>query len=99
MSNHKIQISELKGISILYNEDVYDLAQWLLRLDLARTTPTRIPRHTIYGLANRYAYLTQMDKEEVLQRLAQQGVSLDATIEPDEDLAQHSLHFSVTPNY
>lgn len=87
MGNKKVQIHELKEITILYEGDVYDLARCLLRLDIARSTPTSTRRHTIHGLANRYAYITNMKLPEIVERFVQIGLPLDATIELDEDVA------------
>lgn len=72
---------------ILFEGDVYDLGLWLLRSDVAHSTPTCKPRHTVHGLANRFSYLARMELEEVRQILAQHGLPLDATIERDEDMA------------
>lgn len=86
MRSPKIGVSELKDVSILFEGDIYDLAVWLLRLDLALTTPTSIPRHTLHGLANHYAFLARMEISKVEEAFARGGLPTTGMIERDEDV-------------
>ena len=75
------------AVSVIYEEDVYEPAWWLLRLDIAKSTPSTICRHTIHGLAHHYSSRTNTDVAELHKRFAQAGLPQEATIEPDEDIA------------
>lgn len=86
MKTKKIRLSTFQEFSIVFEGDIYELAQWLLRLDLARSTATHVHRHTVHGLANRYSMLTGTSLDVVCRRLVAHGYDLGATIEPDEDV-------------
>ena len=96
----KIGVSALKVVSIRYEGDLYELGLWLLRLDLARSTPTCIPRHTVHGLANCYSYLAHIDLQEVSEILTRHGLPLGATIERDENMgaSDYPIEHSVSPS-
>jgi hypothetical protein len=83
----KIKVSALKAVSILYEGDIYDLALFLLRLDIARTTRTTTRRHTVHGVASHYATITWMKLEDVEEPLVRHGFSLRASIDSDDDAA------------
>ena len=83
----KIGITTLKGISVLFEDDIYDLAYWLLKTNEARDRGTNsTSRHTVYGLAGVYALAANMNRDEIARALESHGLSLGATIEYDEDV-------------
>ncbi len=82
----KIAVSRLKQVSILYDGDVYEFALWLLRIDTALSTPTTGHRHTLHGVANLYASITRRSLVKIHKRFADEGWSLRATVEFDEDV-------------
>lgn len=84
----KIGIAALKGIAVLFEDDIHDLAYWLLKMndakDKGRNTRSR---HTVYGLAGVYSFATHMNQDEIVSILEDRGLPLGATIEYDDDLA------------
>jgi hypothetical protein len=84
-SIEKIPISRLKGIGIRYEDDLYDLAYVLLKLDDAKgRADGSIHRHTAYGLACCYATLADVPKETVLAEVTRFGIPHRASVEHDE---------------
>ncbi|HET6386524.1 MAG TPA: hypothetical protein VFJ58_24300 [Armatimonadota bacterium] len=81
----RIGISRLKDVSIVFEEDGYTLAAWLLELDLAHSTAACIPRHTLHGLANCCAFLTDIEPSAVEKAFSRYGLPREGTIERDED--------------
>lgn len=80
-----IGVSQLKAVSIYYDGDVHDFALWLLKTDIARSTATAIPRHTLKGLASALARAASHEHGDFCRRFEQQGWSLGSVLEPDQD--------------
>lgn len=80
-----IGVSQLKAVSIYHDGDVHDFALWVLKTDIARSTATATPRHTLKGLANAFARAASHDQRDVCLRFEQQGWSLGTVLEPDKD--------------
>jgi|SRR2546430_2200043 len=60
-------VSKFKGISFRFEDDVYECAWLLLRLDDAKGNGTNtIHRHTVYGLAREFASLADIPEAHVL---------------------------------
>jgi hypothetical protein len=83
----KIGITALKGINILFDDDIYELAYWLLKMNDAknRGTNTR-SRHTVYGVAGIYAMQVRLDRDDIVHLLESHGLPSGATIEYDDDV-------------
>ena len=77
-----IPLSALEGIDILFPNDLYDLAKFLLKADDAKVagTPNR-SRHTLYGLAKCYQRLCNIDGEAISEVLVAHGLSVGDVIE------------------
>jgi hypothetical protein len=83
----KISVAALKGVGILYEDDIYDLACLLLKLDDAQDKGTnRRSRHTVYGVASDYSMLTRQSRDKIVRILERHGLPLGATVEHDEDV-------------
>ena len=85
----KIRVSELKNVRILYKGDIYNLARLLLKMDDARDKGTNLKsRHTIKGLATKFAMLSGMGFDEVEEALLKYGLPFGATVEHDKDVSE-----------
>jgi len=83
----QIRVSELKRVSILCEDDVYDLACLLLRINDARDKGTNCKsRQTVKGVAGKYAMLTNISHSQVEAVFEQHGLPFGATVEHDEDV-------------
>lgn len=81
-------MSTLKGINVLFEDDLYELAFWLLKLDTARDRQTNsTSRYTVYGLAGVYSLCAKLNRDTVIRILESRGLPSGATIEYDEDVA------------
>jgi hypothetical protein len=82
----KISVEALKGVGVLYEGDIYDLACLLLKLNDAQDKGTnRRSRHTVYGVASDYSMLTRESRDKIMHILERHGLPLGATVEHDED--------------
>jgi hypothetical protein len=64
--NDKISVEALKGVGVLYEGDIYDLACLLLKLNDAQDKGTnRRSRHTVYGVASDYSMLTRESRDKI----------------------------------
>lgn len=59
--NEKIHISAFKDIHVHFQGDVYLLATWMAKSDLAKSTPTQQHHTTLRGLAGRFSTLYGID--------------------------------------
>ena len=77
-------VSKFKGISFGFEDDVYECAWLLLRLDDAKGKGTKtIHRHTVYGLARDFASLADIPEAHVLAEFERRKLPLRATVEFD----------------
>ena len=77
-------VSELKGISFRFEDDVYEYAWLLLRLDDAKGKGTNSThRHTLYGLARHYASLADLPESQVLTEFKRRKLPLRACVDFD----------------
>jgi hypothetical protein len=87
-----LPVSRLKGISIYYNNDLYDLASLMLKLNDARSNyegSNSKSRPTINGLAKRFAELINLcspDYAPVMETIKKHRLPLGAMIEFDENI-------------
>ena len=89
MSNEeeRISVEALKGVSVLYEGDVYELAQLLLRVNDAKDKGTnRTSRHTVHGLASAYCNLADVEFENIITVFERHGLSLGAVVEPARNI-------------
>ena len=88
MQKH-VRLSELRDISINFPGDLYVLAAWVLTNDIVWSAHQRnsTRRTTLHGLVGKYSMLTREngDSEKLKSCLVSAGLSLDATLEPDDD--------------
>ena len=83
----KIRVSDLKNVSVLFEGDIYDLARLLLKIDDAKDKGTNArSRHTIKGLAIKFAMLSDIDSVKVEKILLQYHLPFGATVEHDKDV-------------
>jgi len=83
----KISVEALKGVGVLYEGDIYDLACLLLKLNDAQDKGTNHrSRHTVYGVASDYSMLTRESRDKIIRILERHGLPLGATVEHDEDV-------------
>ena len=84
----KIGVTALKGISVLYKDDIYDLACLLLKMNDAKDRGTNSrSRHTVYGLASTYSMIANMSHDAIINIFESHGLPLGATVEHDHDVA------------
>ncbi len=84
----KIGVKTLKGVCVLYEGDIYDLACLLLKVDDAKDRGTnRRSRYTVYGLATTYSMITSVNRDKIIAILEGHGLPLGATVEHDEDMS------------
>src|SRR5436190_23820357 len=87
-------VSGFKGISFRFEDDVYECAWLLLRLDDAKGKGTNtIHRHTVYGLARDFASLADIPEAHVLAEFGRRKLPLRATVEFDAK-AVHAINRS-----
>jgi hypothetical protein len=83
----KIGITALKGVSFLFEDDIYDLAHWLLKMNGAKDKGTNCrSRHTVYGLTAVYSMVADVSRDEIVNILESHGLPLGATVEYDNDI-------------
>src|SRR5947207_11913581 len=75
-------VSGFKGISFRFEDDVYECAWLLLRLDDAKGKGTNtIHRHTVYGLAREFVSLADIPEAHVLTEFERRKLPLRASVE------------------
>ena len=92
-----VRLSELRDISINFHGDLFVLAAWILANDLEWSARQRntFRRTTINGLIKHYLILTGEDAMKIQQRLISAGISLEATLQPDEyQTPNQALHLT-----
>lgn len=81
----KIRVEALRGVQILAEDDLYDLAKLFNRLYQAKASPGVRVRTTSNGLANIYCHRAHVECEQVLGVLHAHGLPPAATIESDDE--------------
>ncbi len=87
----RIKTSELMGISILFENDLYELAHFVVKMHHAQDEKANRKSHgtrqesrsTLLGLAHKYEYLTDVPSDKVKDVIKRAGFSLGATIDDD----------------
>ena len=82
-----ISVNSLRGIAVLYPDDLYDLACLLLKIHRAEEPrgDYRI-RTTVHGLATYYSLLTRIARDTILGILESRGLPLGAVVEEADDV-------------
>ncbi len=84
----KIGVKTLKGVGVLCEDDIYDLACLLLRVDDAKDRGrNHRSRYTVYGLATTYSMITAVNRDKIIANLERDGLPLGATVEHDKDVS------------
>lgn len=85
--NEKIGVNTLKRVNVLYEGDIYDLACLLLKVNDAKDKGTNSrSRHTVRGLATKYALITHLSPEKILTIFKTYDLPLGAMVEYDKDI-------------
>ena len=83
--------NELKGISVLFENDLYELAQLIVKINRAKdeeanrqpTGSRQESMTTLYGLAQYYAILSRVSPDRIKEAIRQAGLSLGACVRAD----------------
>ena len=79
-----IGVSQLKHITILYEEDVYELACLLLKIETAKEKDNKdSSRPTVYGLFRKYAELARLNETTLIAIAEQNNLPLQAVVNYD----------------
>ncbi len=89
--DERIKASALIGISVLYENDLYELACLMVKIHRAQDAEAnrksrgtrQESRSTLLGLAAKYAYLTNISLSVIKDTIKQAGLSLGTTFEDD----------------
>ena len=83
----KVRVSELRNIGVLFDGDLYDFANLMLKIYDAKDKGTNtVSRDTVYGLVHGYALLACVNSDQVLAVIKRNGLPLGSTIEHDKDV-------------
>jgi hypothetical protein len=80
----KIPVSRLKGLKLVFEDDLYQLAQFILKVQTTQDTPTRKARATVHLVLSYYAQILHTDECRFIPLAKKHGLSLGDTIEPDD---------------
>jgi len=84
MYERRIPVSSLNGVKFLYENDLYELASLIIRLNKAKNEGTNmITLQTVYGLANVYATLAGVSCDKVKSVMNASGLPSNAEIVDD----------------
>lgn len=90
----KIGLNSLRRVSILFDDDLYELACFLVKVchakdAVAHQERARVrSRPTVHGVANWYAMLTNVKLSVIEGVLKRHGFELGTIVEFDDDLNQ-----------
>ena len=87
-TRESIKLSSLTGISILFENDLYDLACFMIKTHRSQDEEAnrkssrahQTTSSTLLALAHKYAYLTNVPSDIVKMKLREAGLSLDAIV-------------------
>ena len=88
LPNNHVAVSRLRGITILYENDLYELANIVLKITSAADKLSGIgimSTPTINGLAKQYSFLSsgKIDSERISESIVKHGLDLGDIIEFD----------------
>ena len=86
--NNCVKLSRLRGIKILYEDDLYELANIVLKIMAAIDKLSEggiMSRPTINGLAKHYCFLCngKIDSERIVEIIVKHGLDIGDVIEFD----------------
>ena len=88
----KIDIWNLKGIGILYEDDLYDLGQFVLKAYDARWARTGSKaRPTLHGLARIYGQILNCASKPFEEAIEALGLPLGATVDDGHHASERRL--------
>jgi len=91
MNDDMVPLRSLEGISILYEGDLRDLAQFILRANDVRSASEGCKtRPTLHGLARTYGMILDVDPDSVERVIKAHGLYVGAVVEYDDQAAQHA---------
>jgi hypothetical protein len=80
--DQKIDLTRLKGVEILFKDDLYDLGKFVLKAFDARWAGTGSrARPTLHGLARIYASVLNCASKPLEEAIEAQGLPLAATVD------------------
>ncbi len=90
----KIPVSALKGLGVFFENDLYVLAHFLLKMDDAKDAAANVQhngtqgksRYTVHGLVSTYSMVARTNLNHIEPDLERRGLPLGATIEYDDDV-------------
>lgn len=90
----KVSVEHLKSIKVLFEDDLYQLGQLLLKgHDAIDAETNRVSRTTLYGLASQFALLfhdSNITTEHIEEIMGNAGLPVGGTIEHDHDCGSGS---------
>lgn len=90
-AREKISVDSLRDVTVLFEGDIHELAQLLLRINDAKTRGTNtIARPTVHGLATVYCNLSRVEFEDIIRVFERHGLPLGAVVEHPKDMAEPS---------
>lgn len=86
-----VSLNDLKGISVLFENDLYELAQLIVKINRAKdeeanrqpTGSRQESMTTLNGLAQYYAILTGASSDRIKDSIKQAGLSLGACVKAE----------------
>ena len=86
--NKSINVSKLIGISVIFENDLYELALFLIKMhrsqdekaNLKTRSTHQVTSSTVLGLAKYYAYLSNIPSDRIKEMVIKAGLSLGACI-------------------
>ena len=83
-----ISVESLKNVSVLFDGDIYELAQLLLKVNDAKDRGTnRTSRQTVHGLAKAYCNLADVAFDDIIRVFEKHGLPLGAIVEHANEIA------------
>jgi len=84
----KISVSKLKNLGVLFEDDLYDFANLMLKIYDAKDKGTNtVTRDTVTGLVNGYALIARINPNRVLAAIKRSKLPLGSTIEHNWDVS------------
>lgn len=82
VKREQIDVESLKNVSVLFENDVSELARFLLKMNDAKAANIHsAARHTVHGLATEYSKLSWIEHETIIEVLRKHRLPLGATVE------------------
>ncbi|MDE3090729.1 MAG: hypothetical protein KGJ80_15245 [Chloroflexota bacterium] len=90
----EIPVSALKGLGVFFENDLYVLAHFLLKMDDAKDAAANAQnnethgksRYTVHGLVSTYSMIARTNLNHIEPDFERYGIPLGATIEYDDDV-------------